>query len=104
MALLVMLFAMTPSLEAMACAAEGCDVACLEQSEGEAFAGAADTSSDDCADKDCACVAGHCGHVAVPVLEVGGVSAPDARMAELNLPPEQPVAFIPQTFERPPRI
>lgn len=104
MAFIAMLFVLTPSLEAMACAAEGCDRACLEQSEGETISDAGDISSDGCAEKNCVCAAGHCGHVAVSVLDADVATVLKERSTERRISVQNFVSAASRTLERPPRI
>jgi hypothetical protein len=104
MTLLALLFAFSPSLEALACAAEGCDPACAERSEATMVSGADKSTSDNCIDSNCVCVSGHCSHAAVstPVIEtsVALIQQPTRVRVEM----EAPVFKAPSTPERPPRI
>lgn len=104
MALLALLFAFSPSLEALACAAEGCDPACAERTEGTAVSRINDSTSDNCIDSNCVCVAGHCSHAAVltPMIEtsVALIQSP----ARVCVETEDPASKAPGTPERRPRI
>ena len=104
MTLLALLFAFSPSLEALACAAEGCDPACAERSETTMMSDAEKSTSDNCVDSNCVCTAGHCSHAAVftPMIEASAaVFQPPAR---IHVSGEDPVSKAPNTPERPPRI
>lgn len=106
MTFFALLFAMMPSLEAMACAAEGCDPACAERVVEASQAGdqATDPASDDCAGNECLCITGHCSHSAVSVQEVGANFVPIVHRTSAPIATEHPVAAAPITPERPPRI
>jgi hypothetical protein len=108
MTFLAVLFAAGPMLGATACAAEGCGLACLQETAGVS------ASADDgrgsgadfggCADDACMCAVGHCSQVAgIPVaIEAAGIS-PAADVA----PPvvaERVVSVAPLGLERPPRV
>lgn len=103
MTLLALLFAMTPSLEAMACAFEGCDPACAERAAETTVANAADPATDNCVDSRCVCVAGHCNHAAVSVATAEAGVLVVHREAGPVIVAEQPVSKTQQTPERPPR-
>ncbi|HEV7692915.1 MAG TPA: hypothetical protein VGO52_18920 [Hyphomonadaceae bacterium] len=107
MTFLAVLFAAGPVLGAAACAAEGCSLACLQETA------AVSASADDgagagadfggCADDACMCAVGHCTQVAsIPVaIEAAGIL-----LAADVAPPvaaEQIVSAAPQGLERPPR-
>lgn len=102
MTFFALLFAMTPSLEVMACAAEGCDPACAERVVEASQAG--DPASDDCGESQCLCITGHCSHSAMSVQEVGANFVPVIHLTRAPIATEHPVAAAPITPERPPRI
>ena len=98
------LFAFSPSLEAYACAAEGCDPACAERSAEPMLFDAGNSDADDCVDSQCICVVGHCSHVAVSVAPISVAIAftlVSDRVATAN---EEPAFVSVTTPERPPRI
>jgi len=103
MTFLAILFTAAPILEAAACAAEGCGIACLDDT-GEARA--ADASAPDapegCTDQGCVCAVGHChaGSVPAPVQAMYAPVAIDRSSPIVS----EPVASTPPTqLERPPR-
>jgi hypothetical protein len=106
MTFFALLFAMTPSLEAMACAAEGCDPACAERVvEASQASDLADgPASDDCGDSQCLCITGHCSHSAVAVPDVAAAFTPVVHATTAPIATEDAVAKPSATPERPPRI
>lgn len=103
MTFFAMLFAMTPSLEAMACAAEGCVPSACADAVTEASQ-AVDAADDDCGDGLCVCIDGHCSHSAVSVPDVAANFTPVMHRIAAPIVTERPVAAAPITPERPPRI
>jgi len=99
---LLVLFAAGPSLEAVACAAEGCGPACIEQASGGSASDESGKASNGCADEACMCAIGHCSHMAsIPTLfEVAVIPALDALAP---LADERLISFASQGLERPPR-
>jgi hypothetical protein len=102
MTLLALLFAVSPVLEAAACASEGCGVACQDQAS--APTDQTDPASGDCADDGCLCAVGHCGQsagipafVEVSVTPISIAASQPIRNEPLNS------AFL-QTLDRPPRF
>ena len=104
MTFFALLFAFGPSLEAYACAAEGCDPACAERSAEPMFVDAGNSDADGCVDSQCICVVGHCSHVAVSVAPIH-VAIVYARASDrVVMANEEPVFASVATPERPPRI
>lgn len=106
MTFFAMLFAMTPSLEAMACAAEGCNPSACADTVAEASQAGelAGDVADDCGDGLCICIDGHCSHSAVSVPDVAANFTPVMHRIAAPIVTERPVAAAPITPERPPRI
>jgi len=103
LALVAMLCAFAPSLQAMACAVEGCNPACSEQPEVAASSHTGERASDGCVEKHCVCAAGHCSHAAVSIATVDLGSIAISRSTKLGYDAERPVFAAPHTLERPPR-
>lgn len=103
MTFLALLFAVTPSLEAVACAMEGCGIGCAEQGEGPSASTPDDPASDGCVEKQCACVATHCSHVAISVAEIQAEPVAFAASRAIPVATERPVPSALPTPERPPR-
>lgn len=102
-AFLALLFALTPSLEAVACAMEGCDLTCAEQSVGVSVSDADAAGADTCKMINCACVAGHCSHTALPA-PAGFVSAsPVVHKSAIPVAVAHALSAFPSKLERPPR-
>ena len=98
------LFAFSPSLEAYACAAEGCDPACAERASEPMLVDAGNSDADDCVDSQCICVVGHCSHAAVSVAPIN-VAIVFTRVSDrVVMANEEPVFASTVTPERPPRI
>lgn len=103
-AFLTLMFALTPSLEAVACAIEGCDFSCAGESTAQAAASEADSSpTDSCDLGTCTCIAGHCSHTALPAPAAFASIAVIAHARVAPVVAEQTVPATPQTPERPPR-
>jgi len=103
MTFLALLFAASPSLEAFACAADGCGLFCLEQGAANGT-GASDTDSGADTEDNCICAIGHCCHPAASVpatIETAFVQI--AISAASPIETEPLVSTAPQTLERPPR-
>ena len=99
---LVVLFAAGPSLEAVACAAEGCGPACIEQVTDASASAESGKTSTGCADEVCMCAVGHCSHVAsIPALF--DVAASPALDTVAPIAEEQVISITSQGLERPPR-
>ena len=98
------LFAFSPSLEAYACAAEGCDPACAERSDASQLVDADTSGADDCVDNQCICVVGHCSHAAVSVAPIRVATVFTVKSDRVEMGNEQPVFVSTTTPERPPRI
>jgi hypothetical protein len=103
MALLALLFALTPMLEAMACAAEGCDVACSEQADRIQTAEPGDSDPDGCGEGHCICAASHCSHVAIPAPDANTSTVVTGHSRATPLTAPHFVSSTPQTPDRPPR-
>lgn len=103
MALLALLFAFTPVLEAMACVAKGCDVSCSEQVERTHLAEDGKSDSGGCSEGHCICAASYCSHVAIPAPEAAAsaVSTRHSRAGPLGA--QTLVSSTLQTPDRPPR-
>jgi len=104
MTFLALLFAFTPSLEAMACAAEGCDLACSEQSAATVVSDATGFTDDGCVDANCVYAAGHCSHSAVAPATTGASVALFAAPARTFFETDEPVFTPANAPERPPRV
>lgn len=99
MAFFALLFAVSPTLEAAACVAQGCGVTCVEQTSG-----GAEQQPGQCDERHCICLASHCSHVGVwpsdPIL----ITVVTRSSAAAVIVSEHPVSATSQTPERPPRI
>lgn len=104
MTFLAVLFATAPILEAAACAAEGCSIACLQELDANPAVASddADPSSEGCTDQGCICAVGHCHVCSVPV-PIEATRAPMAIDLGSRVESEQLVSSLPQLLERPPR-
>src|SRR5262245_53308692 len=102
---LALFFAAANPMEALACAAEGCGAACIEQqAEGAVASDAAGgATSDDCTGCGCVCSIGHCGHAfSTPVaIETARVPSVTERNAPAGIEPFTSASV--QGLERPPR-
>jgi hypothetical protein len=102
MTFLAVLFAITPTLEAVACAAEGCSIACLDET---AASGAEDSdpTPGGCAELHCIWSAGH-SHVATSQPSaIGDAHVAPATLQRFPFAAETLVSAIPDSLERPPR-
>jgi hypothetical protein len=103
MALLAVLFALTPTLEAMACAAEGCDVTCSERAETAQVSDPSRSDLSGCEEGHCICAASHCSHVAIPAHEATPSALVATHSRASSLTASHLVSSTPQTPDRPPR-
>ena len=103
MTMLAILFSAVPVIEAAACAAEGCSVACLEESAAKDDM-TSNPASDGCPEQHCVWSAGH-SHAAVTLLS--SIEATHSLLQDgqqLPLAAERLVSTSPQSHERPPRV
>jgi hypothetical protein len=103
MALFALLFALAPALEAVACAAEGCDVACTEQADGAQASLIDESVPGDCAEDHCICAASHCNHMAIPAPDASASLIVDRHSRGVPIVAPNLVSSTPQTPDRPPR-
>ena len=103
MTFLALLFAVSPSLEAAACAAEGCGVLCLEPGEAAEAADGKGQPAEDCSDDGCLCAVGHCNQTANLQTTDEAPFAPVAVAGKIPRTIEPLIPAVPQTPERPPR-
>jgi hypothetical protein len=101
MTFLAILFTLAPVLEAAACAAEGCGVACFE--DVAVASDASDQPAGDCANDSCLCAVSHCCHAANLPVTTGALLAPG--LVESGSPADtEPLASASlKGPERPPR-
>jgi hypothetical protein len=102
LALLVLVFATTPALEAFACAAEGCGIACLAQSDGPTLSDKESGSSEACTDQSCLCASGHVHSANLPAVSCGEL-APRIVEPVTAADPDRFVSAPQSSLERPPR-
>lgn len=103
MTFLAVLFAAAPILEAAACAAEGCGIACMEDPGEASASGASDQGSPEgCTDQGCVCAVGHCHAGSVPA-PVQAAYVPMAIDGSSPIVSEPVVSTPPSQLERPPR-
>jgi hypothetical protein len=106
-ALFALLFAAGPSLQAAACALDGCGVGCLMQQDGEHSAKPAQDQpakdSSGCPGQGCLCIAAHCLN-AMTAPTGFDVLAPSAALSVFVFSTATPLVSTPLTGpERPPR-
>lgn len=102
MTFLALLFVSAGPLGQIACAAEGCGEACIEQAAGAAVDELA-PSSGDCVDCDCACAIAHCGQVASLPSKLETILVQKAARQHAPMNAVQLTSASVDGLERPPR-
>lgn len=101
LSLFVLLFAITPTLEAAACAAEGCSDEIVEMTS----VGASGASQSDvgCAEDVCTCAACHCSHGSSVTETIAAIPAPHAIDQRVLSESQRLTSAALNSLERPPR-
>lgn len=104
LALLVLLFAFSPSVNAAACAAEDAGAYSIDAGLTLDTVTAADDAGLGCGDEQCQCAICHCCHAVSVLTALTANLAPDATDREPPAATKRLVSTAPHGFERPPRV
>jgi hypothetical protein len=103
MTFLAILFTAAPILEAAACAAEGCGIACMNDAAQSKASETSDPGAPEgCTDQGCVCAVGHCHAGSIPA-PIQATYAPIAIDRSSPIVSEPVVSALPSLLERPPR-